>query len=496
MKMRKAPAGSGGPGKTKSNRQAARNVESGVSNSLAADRAQVTERAQEGVAGGGRAYPFLEQIGPLFGDHDVAGLSAHIGGQAGEVCQDLEARAFAHGDSVAFKGTPDLWTAAHEAAHCIAQSAGESVAGGVGNVGDAGEQMANAVADRVARGESAAELLPSLQAAQSGTSAPAVQFYKEVTGKDGETHRVSDDGDMIVQQWVNNFKDGSQNQYGTHEFWTRDNPEEWSESLEDVGSVIELENDPDQANTAPWGTPSEYNKVWQTNTETGTDGDDLELWADCGRSARDVTGVGDGTGWNTDGQMTAVYNKERDATFWEKVGRFTDTWDWDSDMKVMAEMETKASSPKAMKLEILSSLLGGTGEEAVAKYEAMSDEERLAFDAKAGINRAAAPEVGEGYTMASHGNSYPVANERDRYYDKNKDGYVDQWNFHWAGVVGRSGGDTVSLENYATGDVDEQNTDWEHQMYGSKDGQTFWDNHKETKQHGDMPFAFRVRKND
>jgi hypothetical protein len=194
--------------------------------------------------------------------------------------------------------------------------------------------------------------------------------------------------------------------------------------------------------------------------------------------------------------MTAVYNKEREAGLFEKVGNLFSTGSWDSDLKVMEEMETKASNPQAMKTEILSSLLGGTGPEAVAKYEAMNDEDRLAFDAKAGINRAAAPEVGEGYTMASHGDSLPVANQRDRGFDKDGDGFVDQWNFHWAGVVGKSGGDTVSLENYASGDVDDQNTDWEHQMYGSKDGQTFWDNHKDTKQHGESPFAFRVRKNE
>jgi hypothetical protein len=52
-----------------------------------------------------------------------------------------------------------LHTAAHEAAHIVQQRQGVHLKGGVGEVGDAYEQHADAVADRVVAGQSAADLL-------------------------------------------------------------------------------------------------------------------------------------------------------------------------------------------------------------------------------------------------------------------------------------------------------------------------------------------------
>jgi hypothetical protein len=68
------------------------------------------------------------------------------------------------------------------------------------------------------------------------------------------------------------------------------------------------------------------------------------------------------------------------------------------------------------------------------------------------------------------------------------------WNFHWAGVVMRSGGDVVTLENFAVGDPDAKNTDWNYQMYGppSRTGQTFHEQHKASQQHGMQPTTMRV----
>ena len=71
----------------------------------------------------------------------------------------MGAQAFATGNHVAFAGTPDLHTAAHEAAHVVQQRGGVHLKGGVGEAGDTYEQHADAVADKVVRGESA-EALP------------------------------------------------------------------------------------------------------------------------------------------------------------------------------------------------------------------------------------------------------------------------------------------------------------------------------------------------
>jgi hypothetical protein len=60
---------------------------------------------------------------------------------------------------VAFADTPDLHTAAHEAAHVVQQRSGVHLKAGVGEVGDSYERNADAVADRVVAGDSAQDLL-------------------------------------------------------------------------------------------------------------------------------------------------------------------------------------------------------------------------------------------------------------------------------------------------------------------------------------------------
>ncbi len=71
----------------------------------------------------------------------------------------MGASAYATGNQVAFAGQPDLHTAAHEAAHFVQQRQGVQLYGGVGVVGDVYERQADAVADAVVAGKSAAGLL-------------------------------------------------------------------------------------------------------------------------------------------------------------------------------------------------------------------------------------------------------------------------------------------------------------------------------------------------
>jgi hypothetical protein len=90
----------------------------------------------------------------------------------------MGAEAFASGNHVAFARAPSLHTAAHEAAHVVQQREGVQLKGGVGEVGDVYERNADAVADRVVRGESAVDLLSggrglaSAAAVQRQESAP------------------------------------------------------------------------------------------------------------------------------------------------------------------------------------------------------------------------------------------------------------------------------------------------------------------------------------
>jgi hypothetical protein len=140
--------------------------------------------------------PHADRIQASFGpDHDVSSVQAHVGGPAEAACSAMGAVAYATGTQVAFKSAPDLHTAAHETAHVVQQRAGVSLKDNVGQTGDVHERHADAVADRVVHGESAADLLAlytgggggsSVQARAQAGSAP-VQRRVWVGGRDTAT---------------------------------------------------------------------------------------------------------------------------------------------------------------------------------------------------------------------------------------------------------------------------------------------------------------------
>src|SRR5262245_25820596 len=152
-----------------------------------ADRARMTAIARRdiartagaGVAGAGEQLPHLAAIQHSFGDHDVSSVRAQVGGPAATAAAAIGADAYATGNRVAFAGAPDLHTAAHEAAHVVQNRAGEGVPraadGALTSPGDAHEQHADAVADRVVRGESAAALLDAAPAGGAIARKPAVE---------------------------------------------------------------------------------------------------------------------------------------------------------------------------------------------------------------------------------------------------------------------------------------------------------------------------------
>lgn len=129
--------------------------------------------AQRGVSGPGAALPFAEQLQRSFGAHQLGDVRAHTGDAARQACDELGASAYATGSDIAFASTPDLRTAAHEAAHVVQQRAGVQLLGGVGQTGDVYEQHADRVAEQVVRGESAEVTLDEL--AGGGGQRRAVQ---------------------------------------------------------------------------------------------------------------------------------------------------------------------------------------------------------------------------------------------------------------------------------------------------------------------------------
>ena len=132
-----------------------------------ADQRAVRVAAERGTSGGAGPLPHLGEIQRSFGRHDISHVSAYRGSRAAAAARDIGARAYTIGDRVAFAGSPDLHTAAHEAAHAVQQRAGVSLKDDVGEAGDAYERNANAVADRVVHGRSAEALLDQMAPAGS-----------------------------------------------------------------------------------------------------------------------------------------------------------------------------------------------------------------------------------------------------------------------------------------------------------------------------------------
>jgi Domain of unknown function (DUF4157) len=130
--------------------------------------AEIHDAAANGVRGPAQALPHQETIQRSFGAHDVSGIQAHVGGEAAKASEAIGAEAYATGSSVAFRETPSLFTAAHEAAHVVQQRSGVQLLGGVGGANDAYEQNADAVAERVVAGRSAADLLPGASGPSAG----------------------------------------------------------------------------------------------------------------------------------------------------------------------------------------------------------------------------------------------------------------------------------------------------------------------------------------
>ncbi len=170
--------------------------------------ADVHAAAARGVDGPGAALPHAAAIQAGFGPaHDVSRIEAHVGGAAADAAHAIGATAYATGHHVAFAAAPDLHTAAHEAAHVVQQARGVSLYGGVGQAGDGYEQHADAVADRVVAGRSAADLLGAGGDGGAGAEvqrqvAPGAVVQREAkpgatgdkpTNVSKDTHEVMDD---------------------------------------------------------------------------------------------------------------------------------------------------------------------------------------------------------------------------------------------------------------------------------------------------------------
>lgn len=162
------------------------------------------------MAGPGAALPYRDTIQHLFGRHDVTGVRAHSDPAAQDASTALGAKAYAFGNHVAFAGTPDLHTAAHEAAHVVQQRQGVQLKDGVGQAGDAYERHADAVADRVVAGQSAEALLGEMAPASPAPSPGPGAVQRREINPDGEYDRDTNaQASMTAADWLTSDRVGN-----------------------------------------------------------------------------------------------------------------------------------------------------------------------------------------------------------------------------------------------------------------------------------------------
>ena len=135
--------------------------------------------AARGLRGASARLPHLDTLQSAFGHHDVSTVQAKIGGSAATACDGLGAMAYASGGQVAFGSSPDLHTAAHEAAHVVQQRAGLQLNDGLGRPGDRWERHADAVADAVVQGRSAAPLLDAVASGAGSSTSVQLRPHKK-----------------------------------------------------------------------------------------------------------------------------------------------------------------------------------------------------------------------------------------------------------------------------------------------------------------------------
>jgi hypothetical protein len=494
--------------------------ESGGGDMVLTDETSKRESAAQGFSGSGSALPHLDRIQESFGSgHDLSGVQAHVGGEAASASKAIGADGFASGDKVAFKEQPDLFLAAHEAAHVVQQREGVHLKGGVGQAGDSHEQAADAVAERVVAGESASDLLPQGKMTHD-PSGGAMQLYtEEKIG--GATWRVSESGKSALKE------DGK----GQTLFATSDlvaEPPAARAGAGKHGSFItlvasgktmsvkgsELQHVAPQMK--PTGTDPDNKLLVDANKKGGKDAegvksDTMALWADCGRSSRTVMGT-DGMGKAPHAEFTVG-----DEGWRTKEGYSPDSYSNAIYKKAMPEfLKDKANHTHTKKgIHYTGDLdakwdpvLPTTADQAREQYWELGEDGRREFDQFASINTAADPEIGGAYTMNTEYNMPGSDVVRE------DDGTARmRWNFHWGGVVMKDGDNNITLENYAvmfeeTGDpvkdkanqekaYDWTNRGWNYQMYGTvKEGQTFHEQHLETGTHGTRASTFAAKVDD
>jgi hypothetical protein len=377
------------------------------------------ERSPQTSVSAPRATPIVFPHAARLG----ASLGSPILGQAvldPEACTERGVPAFTDGPVSHFAtAAPPLRVAAHEHVHQL-QHARVTHDGGVGP-----EHHADAVARRVANGHSAGDLLTRAGAPVP----PALRHYTELSAAEqtargewlvGNPARVGDAGRTVTTTRKRDcFADPA--------------------LISSANAILSAKKSGIQlspggggpAGNAPDG--SGWKSLVRVKVDILSDPGD-EYWADCGRASREVQGP---TGTDT----------KPKGIFRDSAGNRQET--------------NGAYDPQTFRDEIyVKAGLGPTPAAARAAYLALSPADKDAFDKKHGINKYAAPGIGESF----------VARRDDALTSQN-------FNWHWGAVVMAAGPDTVTFENFAKPGTNYSTKDreWYFETYGppTKPGQTF-----------------------
>ena len=235
--------------------------------------------------------------------------------------------------------------------------------------------------------------------------------------------------------------------------------------------------------------------------DDGSKSKEFALWADCGRSSRAVMGTDDS------GSMPRAHVKMGSKEY--VTGRSGDPANFTIIYRAAIPGFMKSPSNQKYLKEGVHYDLDAQNKKIIRKpagdkaakkmYWELGTQGRNAFDFYAGINVAADPEIGGGYTMATEYGMPGFKTEGSM-----------TWNFHWAGVVMKDGDNNVTLENYAVSygtsadpvenaklqekAYKEVNRKWVFQMYGTrKKEQTFHEQHLKSGTHGSRATSFAVK---
>lgn len=399
--------------------------------------------AREGVAGQPGPLPHFARIQRSFGPaHDLAPVTARVGGRAADAARRMGAAAYASGERVAFAAAPSLSVAAHEAAHVVQQRAGVRLPGGVGGAGDAFERNADAVAGRVVRGLSAASLLPAAPpraAVGPATRARPVQMYAIISGEPYD--RLSDDGKMAV-------KDHKKDAWAEPANMVKSN-----KVLAEINALAKIEElaGSDVTVAPPDGSAAvKLKKFRMVNRATGAE---AKLRDDCGSACQEMLGA------NAAGYKAFVARNKRGTT-----EEFTKPSKYERDDNAPGGL---VSTTERLSGEIYIRIFARefnkslSRVDAVREWDTLSASEKDRLSRKYGINKYAVPAVGQGITIGS---------ERDMPGgDVAASGGGTGFNFHFGLNLMSSDHDYITLEDYASSGVD-----YYFDMYGPQSKGQSW----------------------